>query len=215
MTTNGQLETLIERSCELHEAVHAHVSTLEPYPELRYELARDSGLLSLEHGSGFLLLVSQELHNAAFALLRPQFEALVRGFWLAYAASDAWVEKFARPLTHATAHTADDAPMLAEMLKRLKASERSQKQIVAQLEEYRDVTWKALNSFNHGGLHPLSKFVTGYSPKLTYDSLRNSNAVLALGLQLITVMSGDPDAMGEVRRIHVDYADCLPILKGS
>lgn len=213
MTMNGELEKLIERSCELHEAVHAHVGALEPYPELRYELARDSGLLSLEHGSGFLLLVSHELHNAAFALLRPQFEALVRGFWLAYAASDTWVEKLAQPLTHATAHTADDAPMLAEMLKRLKASDWSQKQIVAQLEGYRDVTWKALNSFNHGGLHPLSKFVTGYSPKLTYDSLRNSNAVLALSLQLVTVMSGDPDAMGEVRRIHVDYVDCLPILK--
>ncbi len=213
MTMNDELESLIERSCELHEAIHAHAGALEPYPELRYELARDSGLLSLEHGSGFLLLVSQELHNAAFALLRPQFEALVRGFWLAYAASDAWVEKFAQPLTHATAHTADDAPMLAEMLKRLKASDWSQKQVVAQLEGYRDVTWKALNSFNHGGLHPLSKFVTGYSPRLTYDSLRNSNAVSTLGLQLVTVMSGDPADMGEVRRIHVDYADCLPILK--
>lgn len=104
--------------------------------------------------------------------------------------------------------------MVAEMLKQLGASPDAPAQIVVQLKEYRDVAWKALNSFNHGGIHPLSRNITGYSPKLVYDCLRNSNAVLALTTQLLAIMTGDPASMGFVRRIHVDFADCLPLVYG-
>lgn len=40
--------------------------------------------------------------------------------------------------------------MLAEMLKQLEASEDAPGQIVEQLKQSRDVTWKALNSYAHG-----------------------------------------------------------------
>ena len=32
----------------------------------------------------------------------------------------------------------------------------SSKGTVAQLKEYREVAWKAMNSYNHGDMHPLS-----------------------------------------------------------
>lgn len=147
--------------------------------------------------------------------MRPQFESLVRGIWLGYAASDSWVEKLSQPLTLAAQKQANEGPMLAEMLKQLDAAPEAPAYIVGQLKEYRDVAWKALNSFNHGGIHPLSRSVTGYSPKLVYDSLRNANAVFTLTNQLVTIMTGDPKKMDPVKRLHVDFVDCLPVIHVS
>lgn len=144
--------------------------------------------------------------------MRPQFESLVRGIWLAYAASDLWVEKLSQPLTIAAQKQANEGLMLADMLKQLEASTDAPAGIVGQLKEFRDVSWKALNSYNHGGIHALSKNVNGYSPKLVYDALRNSNAVMALTAQLLAIMTGDGTNMVPVRRIHVDFADCFPII---
>ena len=208
------LASLVERSVQLHEVIHDHVETLIPFGELRFEIAFDSGVLALEHGTAALHLIEAGWTSSAFALMRPQFESLVRGIWLAYAASDLWIEKLSQPLTIAAQKQANEGPMVAEMLKQLEAVTNAPAGIVGQLKEYRDVSWKALNSFNHGGIHALSKNVTGYSPKLVYDALRNSNAVMAMTAQLVSIMTGDGTNMGTVRRIHVDYADCLPIVHG-
>lgn len=207
------LSSLVERSIQLHETIHDHVETLIPFDDLRFEIAFDSGVLALEHGTAALHLIEAGWTSSAFALMRPQFESLVRGIWLAYGASDLWVEKLSQPLTIAAQKQANEGPMVAEMLKQLEAAPSAPAGIVSQLKEYRDVSWKALNSFNHGGIHALSKNVTGYSPKLIYDALRNSNAVMALTAQLVSIMTGDGGNIDTVRRIYVDYADCLPVIK--
>lgn len=129
-----------------------------------------------------------------------------------HAASDTWVEKLGEPLTSESAKRANEGPMLAEMLKGLEKSKNAPAPIVAQLKEYRDVTWKALNSYAHGGLHPLSRTLAGYPSQLTYDVVRNSNAVVALATQLVSILSGDPRNMEPVRQLHIEYSDCLPIL---
>ena len=58
----------------------------------------------------------------------------------------------------------------------------------------------------------MSLCLTGYPAQLTYDIVRNSNAIVALTTQLLTILTGDPRQMEVVRRFHVEYADCLPIL---
>lgn len=210
-----QLESLIERSFLLHEAVYCHVESLDSPVSPRADIASDAGEIALEHGTAVLDLIESRRFNSAFALMRPQFESLVRGIWLAYAASDSWVEKLSQPLTHAAQQAANEGPMLAEMLKQLDKSPDAPVHIVGQLKEYRDVAWKALNSFIHGGIHPLTRSVTGYSPALVYDALRNSNAVFAIATQLVTIMGGDLQKMDDVRRLHVDFVDCLPVIQGK
>lgn len=207
-----RLITLLGRTAQFHEAVHAHIGNLVPAEGTRYLTAFQAALLSLEHASGAYVLIGQGLFPSAYVLLRPQYECLVRGIWLLYAASDAWVEKLSEPLTLENAKRANEGPMLAEMLKQLESNPNSPAPIVEQLKQYRDVTWRALNSYSHGGLHPLSRTLTGYPAQLTYDAVRNSNAVLALTTQLASILSGDPINMVPVRRFHIEFADCLPIL---
>jgi hypothetical protein len=115
-------------------------------------------------------------------------------------------------LTVETAEAAKHALMLAEMLRGLRASESAPAGLLDQLEACRDAMWKALNSFTHGGFHPLARLETGYPPRLSYDALRNSNAMVALASQLAAIVTGDRQAMIPVRTLHTEFADCLPII---
>lgn len=210
-----QLDALLDRTAQFQEAVRAHVGGLTPGENVRYQVAFQAGLLSLEHAAGALVLMKYGLLASAYALMRPQYECLVRGIWLLHAASDMWVGKLSEPLTLEAARQANEGPMLADMLKQLENCPDSPAGLVQQLKQYRDAAWKALNSYAHGGLHPLARTLTGYPAQLTYDVLRNSNAVVALTAQLASILSGDRRNMEPVRRFHDEFADYLPLLKNG
>ncbi len=207
-----KLKVLLERSGEFQADVHEFASGLIPANGKRYLVALQAGLLSLEHAAGGLVLLSQGFYPSAIALMRPQYESLVRGIWLLHTANDTWVAKLSEPLTVESAKRANEGLMLAEMLKELEKSSTALAPIVEQLKQYRDVTWKAMNSYAHGGLHPLSRTLSGYPAQLTYEVVRNSNAIVALATQLIAILNGDPRDMVHIRRFHVEFSDCLPIL---
>jgi hypothetical protein len=57
-----------------------------------------------------------------------------------------------------------------------------------------------------------TRTLTGYPAQLTYDVVRNLNAVTALATQLESILSGDPEDMEPIRRFHTAFADCLPLL---
>ena len=210
--TEQELAAFIERNAQFHERVAENLSELAPYPEQRYDLAMKSALLSVEHGMAAFALVSIQLHAPGYTLLRTQFETLVRGIWLMYSASDTWIDKLSQPLTEETAEASKDALMPDKMLKALRSSGTAPAPLLDQLEACKDAIWKALNSFAHGGFHPLARVETGYPPQLTFDVLRNSNAIVALASQLAAIVSGDPQNMNPIRTLHTEFADCLPII---
>lgn len=210
--TEEKLLQLIERTAAFHERVQQHVQTLTPYPDVRFITAFQSGLLSLEHAVSALILFEQGLFSSAIALTRPQFESLVRGVWLLHAASENWVTKLSEPLTMESAKRANEGEGLAEMLKQLEANPDAPAGIVAQLREFKEVAWKAMSSYTHGGLHPLSRTMSGYPAQLIYDVIRNGNAVVALSAQLLAILSGNPQNMAPVRQMHTGFMDILPII---
>ncbi len=210
--TEEKLLQLIERTAAFHERVQQHVQPLTPYPDVRFITAFQSGLLSLEHAVSALVLFEQGLFSSAIALTRPQFESLVRGIWLLHAASENWVTKLSEPLTMESAKRANEGEGLAEMLKQLEANPDAPAGIVAQLREFKEVAWKAMSSYTHGGLHPLSRTMNGYPAQLIYDVIRNGNAVVALSAQLLAILSGNPQNMAPVRQLHTDFMDILPIV---
>lgn len=207
------LSTLISRTSDLHAAVKQHVAQLQIPGHARTILSFKAGGLSLQLASGALLLVQNRQVAPALALMRPQFECLVKGIWLAYTADDAWIEKLSRPLTVENAKQVNNAPMLAQMLRQLKASEDSEIQFtVEQLYAFHEISTAALNSFVHGGMLPLSFATSGYPLVVVQGALRNSNGVVALATQLLSVLTGDRENVGPVERLHNEFADCLPAL---
>jgi len=210
--TADELEQFLGRTTDLHTAVMAHLEALVPHEEPRFIVAFQSGLLAVEHATGALTLNLQGFHTSAFVLMRPQFEAHLRGVWLMYAAKDSWVAKLSEPLNEESARRTNTIPMPAAMFEELRQCASAPQPVVQQLEEYRDAAWKALNSYTHGGLHPLSRVASGFPAQLVFDVQRNSNAMLALSTQLLSILTGNPSAMTPVRRLHVEFADCLPII---
>jgi hypothetical protein len=210
--TEQEFDAFLGANGQFHERVAEHLAGLAPFPEQRYDLALKSALLSTEHGAAAFVLIANQFYAPGYTLLRTQFETLVRGIWFLYAASDIWIEKLSRPLTAEAAEAGKDALMVADMLKGLRSSKFAPQALLGQLEACRDTIWKALNSYNHGGFHPLARFQTGYPPQLSYDVLRNSNAVTALASQLAAIATGDQKNMVPVRALHTNFADCLPII---
>jgi len=206
-----QLYRLLARTRQLHSAVAKLTSDIVPVAETRFIVSFQSGVLSIEHAISASALLKLELYASGFSLYRPQFETLVRGIWLLHAADDKWVAKLSLPLTVENAAKANQTPMLNEMLVELDNSE-APKHLVVQLVQYRDVTWKALNSFAHGGIHPISRTIEGYPPRLAMDAVRNSNALVATAAQLISIVSCESPDMEMVRQLHTDFKDCIPII---
>lgn len=205
-----KLSNLLHRTAQLHSAIADYLVNLSPVPENRYIVSFQAALLSLEHAKGANILIGHELYASGYSLLRPQFETLVRGIWLLHAANDNWVEKLSKPLTLENVKNANEGLMLAEMLKELDHSS-APTQLIAQLKQCKDVTWKALNSYTHGGLHPLARTIHGYPPQLSVDVLRNSNALVAITVQLAVILSGDSD-MHYIRQLHTEFSDCIPVI---
>tara|TARA_R110001583_G_scaffold195553_2_gene376071 strand:+ start:19904 stop:20101 length:198 start_codon:yes stop_codon:yes gene_type:complete len=54
---------------------------------------------------------------------------------------------------------------------------------------------------------------SGFPVQLVYDVQRNSNAMLALSAQLLSILTGNPSAMEPVKQFHIEFADCLPIIE--
>lgn len=211
--TPQQFQTFLERSHALHAAIADAVADLPPCAGNRFAVARQSGLLSIEHGVAAHALVAANFAAPGITLLRAQFETLVRGIWLIYAATDSWIDKLSGPLTADAAESGKDAPMLAKMLAALDNCPTMPRALLAQLTAYRDVTWKALNSYAHGGIHPLARSVSGYPLQLCRDVLRNANALCVLAAQLCVIASGHRQAMEAIRAMHRDFLDVLPVIE--
>ena len=125
-----QLNALLERTAQFQEAVLAHVDGLAPAENERCHVAFRAGCLSLEHAAGALVLIEHGWLAPAYALMRPQYECLVRGIWLLHAATDIWVGKLSAALTLEAARLANEGPRLADMLKQLETCSGSRKRPV-------------------------------------------------------------------------------------
>ncbi|CAG9184081.1 DUF6988 domain-containing protein [Cupriavidus respiraculi] len=200
------------RVAAFHNAALACIAMVQPMDDRRAIAAFRCGLMSVEHASGALALLSIGLPSPALALLRPQFETLVRGIWLLYAADEKWVAQYFEPLTETSAVAGDKAPGMALMLDALSAVEEpSARAVIGQLLQYRDLNWKALNSYTHGGMHPMARSGDGYPDELVENVLKNANGLVCVAAQLAAVVSGDADRMEPVRQLHRDFADCIPL----
>jgi len=85
-----RLDSAIQFVELLRAAVHEH----EVPANIRNRAAGSCLAISREHHKGIVLLIEHQIFAPAFALLRVEFEAYVRGEWLALCATDDEVSTF-------------------------------------------------------------------------------------------------------------------------
>lgn len=210
-----ELEALLPRSFEIYDFMAEHVEQLqylEAMPELKFRMAFQSGILSFEHGLSSLKLIADGFTSSGFALMRPQYESLIRGFWLMYADTETWLNELSAAGKVSSDKTKKlETPMIADMLKALEKTE-APSHILRQLNDFKSVNNSAFNSFTHSGLAALVGNGVGYEPKLIYDALRNCNAVAVINMQMLSILTGFEEAMEPIRKMHHNFIDCLPII---
>lgn len=167
--------------------------------------------LSLEHATTLRLALAANAPNSATALLRLQYEALLRGAWLLYAAPEGSTEKLTATLNPESEKSAKNMAGPTEMLKAL-AARGTPPGLLNPLQQFDDVSRAALNSYVHTGLHPLQRFAQGFPQTLAEHVVLNANGLMHMAYRFLATLSGSQEQVNITTNVYVAFADCLPVI---
>ncbi|MDU8498404.1 hypothetical protein RYB01_04320 [Pseudomonas syringae] len=202
------MDSFLERSDELHIEILALLEGAEAFPGMRHQVALVACGMALEHALSLRLLVRAQCFTSALSMMRLQYEALARGVWLLYAATDLQVQILASPLTQGAETAARKMPMFSTMLEQV--IEKAPAQASRMLLNFKEVNWHPMNSFVHSGIHPLRRHAEGYPARLIESAVRSCNGLSLMVFQLGVVLTGDPRYEGVVRATQKKYHQILP-----
>lgn len=210
------LEQLLDLSDRFSEHLASFLKEL-PITAAAHLPAASAATLSLEHAGALRLLFSAGAAQSACALLRLQYEALLRGAWLIYAAPAAASEKLAAslgPESQQAARNMAGAKTMLEQLQRAMDSNPALTGLVKPLAEIRDASWDAMNSFVHAGLHPLARTSQGFPRELAANVVRQSNAMQHMAARLLARLSDDSSGFvaRQVDKAWMQHERCLPMV---
>lgn len=201
-------ELLLHRSLELSERIEGVSLEWETDSSDRGEVSLGACDLSLAHGVSLRILVGAEMHSSGVALLRLQFEALARATWVWHCASDGHVATLAQELSPPGEKAAKKLPSLREMIDELhRDGHLGPARLFAR---FHDRLSGGLNSFVHGGLHPLHRGRGGYPESLLMAVVKNSNGLCVLTLLQLAELTGVPSAVESFAAISEEFSDCCP-----
>ena len=184
------------------------IPLFEGSPRLR--ISDVACFLSLEHWTSVRALLRSGFLPSAVVVHRAQFEALARSIWLLYAASDNDLSKLTNTLSLESEQTAKNMPQIAEMLEHL--AKKAPSPAYDALSRFKENSWKALNSYAHAGIHPISRHATGYPVELLENILRNANGLAVVGCMQAAVLSGQQPLQRSILALASKKPTCMPPL---
>ncbi|MBZ0133566.1 MAG: hypothetical protein K8F53_13215 [Rhodocyclaceae bacterium] len=175
------------------------------------ELVASACNLCIEHARTLRAAFAAGSPNSGSALLRLQYEALLRAAWLMFAATPPQIDRLAKTLDLEAEQAAKNLPGYLEMLNAVvKVAPAG---LAAPLAEFNQYSRHALNSFVHSGIHALHRSHHGYPIELALTVVRFSNAILHIAYRLFATLTGSQWCMDRVTRIYADFPDCIPMSK--
>lgn len=177
----------------------------------RYKAVDALAFISIEHSSSLRFLIAHaKCNTSAFALFRLQYEALVKSFWAFYVASDEHLDLIVGELSAERAEKNNrELPSISKMLKQLEDKNTPAHQAVQQLLEFKKISWKALNSYVHSGLHAVNRSMNGYPPELIFPIVKQSNNLMYLAAYTLAVINGNKLIIDNVSTTRKKFKDCF------
>jgi nucleoside diphosphate kinase len=166
------LNDAIEKSKLWMDASAGITDGLEFNSNIRRHLSVALHHLAIEHHQAIHTLVHNDVWGSAFALLRPQIEAYVRGMWYGACANDEELKNHFRDI---------DPPPFKEQVKQLIAVGAVQDNLM----QIHTKTWRELCGFTHGGIAQVrnrlsqNEIATKYALK-DVENLIHTSAVITL-----------------------------------
>ncbi len=141
-----QLGHALEKADQMTGWIRETHATSIAVPSSRHSLAAAYFALAIEHREAVVLLLKNGAFSSAFALVRPAYEACMRGFWALSVADE----------KHIVALLKDNVAPKAENL--ISALARQYPNTVfGRLK----VSWRAMCDFTHGGGLQISRWLSG------------------------------------------------------
>lgn len=140
--------------------------------------------LSLEHFGGVVQLISCELYASGSALLRAQYEALIRGLFYYHCASDGELESYL---------DGGQPPKIKAMIARIEEIPGFQS---GSLGNVHARIWSAMNEFTHGGsIQVYRRFIdheliSNFSSEQIAEFLKSSRVMALLASSHVATVSG-------------------------
>lgn len=214
--SNDAIRSFFDRSDELQFALSecfadGSIPVHEDEPDV--DLCVSSCFLSIEHARVLRGAFASMAPNTGSAVLRLQYEALLRGAWVLFAATPGQVSKLAQQLSAESEQAARRLPGPTEMLAAVK--EHAPPPVARNLAEFDLHHRHALNSFVHGGIHPLSRTKEGFPAVVALQLVAVSNGLMINAFQVLAALSDSVERADQVRSLHGAFQDCLPALRES
>lgn len=184
------------------------------YEELpRYRASESLALISVEHAASLRFLMAHaNCNTSAFSLFRLQYEALVKSLWALYVASDQHIDLIVGELSEERANRNNkELPSISTMLKQLDDKGTPIADTVKHLIIFKNISWKALNSFVHSGTHAVRRNITGYPPELLFSVIKQSNNLMYIAANTLIVLSGKKTLLDCVKVTQNKFKDCFQL----
>jgi hypothetical protein len=175
----------------------------------RHELVATACTLCIEHASVLRVAFAVPAPNSGSAVLRLQYEALLRAAWLLYAASPAHVDKLARTLDLEAQQAAKNLPGYMEMLEAV--VKKALQGLSAPISEFNQYSRHALNSFVHSGIHPLRRAREGFPLEMAATIVRFSNGLMHFAYRMLASLGGSQRRMDRITHLYKEFTDCVPM----
>lgn len=169
--------------------------------------------LAIDHGNGQRLLVLTGHVTTALALVRVQYEAMIRAVWMLHGASDEWLTRFLTPKASGDQSETVIGPAIDSMLNTLDTKVPAP--YAKMLRELKTATWGPMNSFVHGGIHAVVNTLVEAEPKRLVSLLRNANGMSLMSAQTFMQACRDSKVAGRIGKIRAMYTDALPTTNTS
>jgi len=174
----------------------------------RLELVEQCIYISFEHGIGVNSLLVAGLPTQAMILLRSQFEAVVRAYWLLFIATNHQVSKLNFSYTFEEQFESDTCPMISEMLDKLSKADLPAKPAIDHLCMFKKYHLKQLNSFVHTGKQTFTRDVMGYKDEMLLILMGQSNNLITIAAQII-LKHTIPDKQAFINHLIKKYRKCF------
>ena len=130
--------------------------------------------------------------------------------WVLYAAQDKDIDLLATSLSSESESKASKTPSMNQMIIQLEGTAPRNAYDLA--IRYKETMLKALNSYVHGGIHPINRFESGYPDELLENIQRNVNGVSTMAAMMLAILTGSQELARDISKIQYQFKDCLPEL---
>jgi len=210
------LADLLDRSEKFEAAIQAcfpQGGTVLAQATRQNELVVVACQLSIEHALALRSAFAALAPNSGAAILRLQYEALLRAAWLLFAANPSQIEKLSRTLDLEAEQAAKNLPGYLDMLDAV--GRKAPPGLSAPLTEFNQYSRHALNSYVHSGIHPLRRARDGFPAEMAATLVRFSNALMHFAYRMLASLTGAQRRMDKVTHAYLDFKDCLPMAAAS